>query len=334
VRPSEIKHKTILFAVLDWGLGHASRSSKLIAQLISQHNTLELVSSGNALYYLKQRFPQLVIHNLGHPEIIYPSHGQLWIQLLLQRNKINGIIKHEQRWLQNRLKQGVKPDLLISDNCYGFHHSEVESILMTHQLHVKAPFFERVIQKKVHQWIKPFNLCWVPDYAGEENLSGELSHPAASNFPVFYIGPLSVFESVKTEEKKFKFHYAAVISGPEKQRSIFEKKVVEFLLQQQKPAVLVRGIKEGSKKLPFHPNLEVHDFKSGPELETIIAQSDVVIARSGYSTIMDMHVLEKKCMLFPTPGQTEQAYLCRKHYGFQPTEFGSIEPKIIKACRG
>ena len=34
-----------------------------------------------------------------------------------------------------------------------------------------------------------------------------------------------------------------------------------------------------------------------------------VISRSGYSTVMDLSQLGLKCLLIPTPGQTEQEYL-------------------------
>ena len=34
-----------------------------------------------------------------------------------------------------------------------------------------------------------------------------------------------------------------------------------------------------------------------------------IISRSGYSTIMDLHVLNRSAELSPTPGQTEQEYL-------------------------
>jgi UDP-N-acetylglucosamine:LPS N-acetylglucosamine transferase len=40
-------------------------------------------------------------------------------------------------------------------------------------------------------------------------------------------------------------------------------------------------------------------------------QSSLIISRSGYSTIMDLVVLEKKAVLVPTPGQTEQEYLAK-----------------------
>ena len=38
-------------------------------------------------------------------------------------------------------------------------------------------------------------------------------------------------------------------------------------------------------------------------------ESELIISRSGYSTIMDLSVLGKKAVFVPTPGQTEQEYL-------------------------
>jgi UDP-N-acetylglucosamine:LPS N-acetylglucosamine transferase len=38
-------------------------------------------------------------------------------------------------------------------------------------------------------------------------------------------------------------------------------------------------------------------------------KAEFVISRSGYSTVMDMAALQKKCIFIPTPGQTEQEYL-------------------------
>ena len=37
----------------------------------------------------------------------------------------------------------------------------------------------------------------------------------------------------------------------------------------------------------------------------------MVIARSGYSTIMDLELSKKKAVLIPTPGQYEQLYLAK-----------------------
>ena len=45
------------------------------------------------------------------------------------------------------------------------------------------------------------------------------------------------------------------------------------------------------------------------ELNTAITQSELIICRPGYSTVMDLAKLEKKAFFIPTPGQTEQEYL-------------------------
>jgi UDP-N-acetylglucosamine:LPS N-acetylglucosamine transferase len=47
------------------------------------------------------------------------------------------------------------------------------------------------------------------------------------------------------------------------------------------------------------------------ELDQVLRDSRIVLARAGYSTIMDLAALGKKAILIPTPGQTEQEYLAR-----------------------
>jgi predicted glycosyltransferase len=48
------------------------------------------------------------------------------------------------------------------------------------------------------------------------------------------------------------------------------------------------------------------------ELEKAMNESRLILSRSGYTTIMDLHKLNKKCFFIPTPGQYEQLYLAKK----------------------
>jgi UDP-N-acetylglucosamine:LPS N-acetylglucosamine transferase len=41
----------------------------------------------------------------------------------------------------------------------------------------------------------------------------------------------------------------------------------------------------------------------------LLQEASLVICRSGYSTLMDLAAFQKKAILIPTPGQTEQEYL-------------------------
>ena len=50
-------------------------------------------------------------------------------------------------------------------------------------------------------------------------------------------------------------------------------------------------------------------YASGQDLLDIIMQSEFVVCRSGYSTLMELLPIHKKMILIPTPGQTEQTYL-------------------------
>ncbi|HMG94123.1 MAG TPA: glycosyltransferase, partial [Chryseolinea sp.] len=54
------------------------------------------------------------------------------------------------------------------------------------------------------------------------------------------------------------------------------------------------------------------NFLKGSDLQAIIEHSECVLARSGYSTIMDLATLGKKAIFVPTPGQTEQEYLAAR----------------------
>jgi predicted glycosyltransferase len=53
----------------------------------------------------------------------------------------------------------------------------------------------------------------------------------------------------------------------------------------------------------------VANHLAASELEAAISEASFVIARTGYSTVMDLIKMQKKAVLIPTPGQTEQEYL-------------------------
>ena len=48
------------------------------------------------------------------------------------------------------------------------------------------------------------------------------------------------------------------------------------------------------------------------QLEQTFNESETILCRSGYTTIMDLAKLGKKAFFIPTPGQYEQEYLAEK----------------------
>ena len=53
--------KKILFACMDWVLGHASRSVPLIRDLQQKGHEVILASAGQAFIFLKNYFPELIV---------------------------------------------------------------------------------------------------------------------------------------------------------------------------------------------------------------------------------------------------------------------------------
>ena len=203
-----------------------------------------------------------------------------------------------------------KPQLIISDNRYGLYNQKVKSIFITHQLNIRSSFgkmVDRVIQKLHSRLIEKFNICWVADQQ-QNGLGGELSHPKNKPaIPVFYTGWLSRFKENASEKKEK--HFLVLLSGPEPQRTIFEKKIFSEIMNLREQVIIVRGLPGHNEILNLDAHVKVYNHLPASELNKLMLEASFVIARCGYSTVMDLARLKKKSILVPTPGQTEQEYL-------------------------
>ncbi len=303
------KQKKILICPLDWGLGHATRCVPLIAYLLEKG--CEVVIAGNKITnaLLANEFPDLTYLWIDGYEVEYSkSKWFLPFKIAMQIPKIVRVIQSEHRWLQEVILNH-EIDLVISDNRYGLYSNRVRCIFITHQIHIQVPqsrFIEKAIQRMNEWYCRKFSAVWVPDYE-PDGIAGKLSLRSHKLNQLLYIGNLSRFEKKGFIEKKY--DVLVVLSGPEPQRSIAEKIIFEQLLTTKNRTLLVRG-KNIAKQLDHHNDLlEVKNFLNKRELETAILSSEVVICRSGYSSVMDLIKLGKHAILLPTPGQTEQEYL-------------------------
>jgi UDP-N-acetylglucosamine:LPS N-acetylglucosamine transferase len=105
-----------------------------------------------------------------------------------------------------------------------------------------------------------------------------------------------------------KYEILALVSGPEPQRKIFEDLLHDQLIKWGRTALLVCGLPEREERKEEGP-LNIVSHLPSVELNLAILESEMIISRPGYSTIMDLAVLGKKAIFIPTPGQTEQEYL-------------------------
>ena len=302
----------VLVAPLDWGLGHATRCIPIIQELLNQGIEVILAADGAIASLLKKDFPSLIILPLKGYRISY-SRNKKWFfaKIIMHLPRLVSVISCEKKWLKKVVKE-LQIDAVISDNRFGLHHADPYSIYITHQLFIETghSFLNKIAQKIHYRFINRYDECWVPDAAGEINLAGKLSHPVLKPLvPVKYLGSLSRF---KKESLTHKNDLLIILSGPEPQRTIFENTLVNQTESINLSIALVRGLPGETAQLKApDKKLQIYNHLAATELSKIIQQSNLILARAGYSTIMDLVALEKKAVLVPTPGQTEQEYLAK-----------------------
>jgi UDP-N-acetylglucosamine transferase subunit ALG13 len=265
---------------------------------------------------LKSEFPDLEFIETESYNIRYSGGIFLKWALFFRIPSMLKQIKHENGWLENILRHR-HIDAVISDNRYGLYHKACYSVFITHQLQIQSGFgstvLGRYINRRILKWhyafIEKFSSCWIPDLSGELSVAGALSHPARlPSIPVKYIGILSRF--FKTRENIQKNSLLILLSGPEPQRTIFENMLLNQLANSSLNAVMVRGLPGSVHPTPSaRAGLQIWNHLSSSALGELINNSEYIIARSGYSTVMDLLAVKKNAILIPTPGQTEQEYL-------------------------
>lgn len=124
----------------------------------------------------------------------------------------------------------------------------------------------------------------------EPSLSGILSHPAPLP-SVAYVGSLS---RMQRYEVKKEYDVIAVLSGPEPQRTFLEAEIIAQAKELTNSFLIVGGKPESDERKQLSHNIKYVSFLNTTSLNRAMLAADVVISRSGYSTIMDLAKLRKK----------------------------------------
>jgi predicted glycosyltransferase len=305
--------KRVLVAPLDWGLGHATRCVPVIRELIRQGAEVILAADGRGYSFFEKEFPDLVLLRLPGYGITYPKNGMIGLHLALRSWSIGKKIKAEQKAVE-KMVQDYAIDVIISDNRFACHTPKTFNVYITHQLHVKAPFFQKFVSNFHQKYYEKYDEIWVPDAEGKMNLSGELGHDAITITPFRYVGPLTRFPLTDLlNSRPKKWWLVVLLSGPEPQRSIFEKLVLEELAKHMEETLIVRGKPGENKTSHPYPHVTMIDHLEDKKLADEILSSHYVLCRPGYSTLCDLSALNVSPIVVPTPGQTEQEYLAEYH---------------------
>ena len=309
--------KNILIAPLNWGLGHATRCIPIIKELEKNGWNPTIASDGAALSLLKKEFPHLLALELPSYNIEYSEKARnLKWKLLKNSPKTMMAVWNEKKTVSNWVS---KYNLcgIISDNRMGVYYKKIPSVYITHQLTVlsgKTTWLTTAIHRF---FIENFTECWIPDMKDSVNLTGILGHIKNTTLKLQYIGILSRFEKQNLPKK---YDLMVVLSGPEPQRTMLEEKLINELQHYKSNAIFIKGKVEMEQKIEVVNNITFYNFMQTKQLEHTFNESEIVLCRSGYTSIMDIAKLNKKAFFIPTSGQYEQKYLAKrnKKFGFSP----------------
>lgn len=303
-----------MISPLDWGLGHASRCIPIIKYLLEKGHKVIVAGSGLSLELLQQNFKdEVVFVNIPGYNISYAKGANTFaFKVLQQVPHILQTIQSEHKLVQ-QLVQQFEIDAIISDNRYGVYHRAIPSVFMTHQYQIlsgSGTIMDKLLLKLHESRMQRFQSIWIVDEERRQDaLVCKLSHPISMRMSnVEYIGHLSQLESAPYHSSGLK-RILLLLSGPEPARTqLYQQFLEQAIPLDQYSFVIITG-----SNLPIESVAAAHIQQYGLSDQTFIQSqlqaADMVVCRSGYSTIMDLIAVQQKALLIPTPGQTEQEYV-------------------------
>jgi UDP:flavonoid glycosyltransferase YjiC (YdhE family) len=322
----------ILLCPLDWGLGHTTRLWALAMKLRKVKNVRFFWAvNGKPKQWLlaqKEAFPSDDVI-LDIPFIPVKHDGTF-----------GGFVKQMPAFILriHRLRKAIAKLVkahqihgIISDHQFGAWHKNIPCILVAHQLRLpvfqKISWLSNIIDRFHSSYINQFKEVWIPDLEGEKGLSGKLSNTSLLKIPHHFIGHLSHLAESENyaDGLENNIDVLGMVSGPEPFRARMEEEITQWLKSNGKKNVMIGGSYNKKRNSRHDDNLTYYHSLDSIKIGTLIQRSSLVVASGGYSTLMDLMLLQKSAILIPTPGQPEQAYLAKHLEAHPHFHFTSIE---------
>lgn len=305
----------ILYAVGSWGLGHATRNLPVMQALLAAGVDLTVVSHGRALILLRRELGDRceflnwpdVPATIARNALAFYARSALALPQMVRTML-------EERGRTAALLRTRRFDRIVSDNRYGVQHPDVPSFHIAHSLRFIAPgrlaIIERLLEGFNFRWFAGLSKVIVPD-TSEDALCGDLAHRLRF-FPPSLLAYVGILSRIRAQSVPQDLDIFITLSGPEPQRTMLEQVVRRQIASAGGRIVVGLGKPEVSAVERMNGG-EIHGYLDQAAQEEMMNRARIVVARAGYSTIMELAELERRAVLIPTPGQTEQAYLAAYH---------------------
>lgn len=310
--------RRILFAVHDWGLGHATRSLVLIRALLARGDSLIVLmapSPGLALLRaeLRDACAFYEYEDIPKPFSRYPAIFYTRMSLAVPR--IWRRFALEQR-LTEKLVRSERIDAVVSDSRLGVWSKVVPSYCIFHSLRQIIPgrpaLLEQTVERAQRYALRGYRAIFVPDVESDDGLAGDLAHDLDLDWrgKLVYLGPLSELAQNGAAED---VDYFFSISGVEPHRTMLAERVLAALPSLRGRSIVALGRPGKAGDMQRIGGATVHGYLDRRAQGEVIARSRIVVGRSGYTTLMELSGFGKRALFVPTPGQSEQEYLAQLH---------------------
>ena len=321
----------VLFALLDWGMGHATRTAPLIQFAADQGWAVHVATKGTALAFLRTQFsPEAIsFHTKPGPDITYAKRGT-WMKIAAQVPEFLSSIRKETSWTAEFVaRHGITH--IVSDNCYGVHHPDIPCVLMSHQLQLPVPNAVAALASTfVNKHAAQFRSVWIPDDESV-GLSGALtSHHQLPHAE--YVGILS---RLSPHAAQGNWRTVGMVSGPEPHRKLMELALLRWMKGIPGPCLLIAG--RPGDKVEVNDHVTVWPDPSAEDLAGALRGAETIVCRSGYSSLLDLAALGQRAILVPTPGQPEQLLLARhwaQTFGMATCTQHELESGLVPVVSG
>jgi UDP-N-acetylglucosamine:LPS N-acetylglucosamine transferase len=294
-------------------MGHTTRCIPIIQHLLQEGKQVFFAGNEQQQALIKAYFPSLSFILINGYGVKY-SKRFLFLHICLQIPKLFIRIYHEHQEIKSICKR-YSIDTIISDNRYGLWHSNINSIILTHQIAIQTgmgSWVNKVVQSVHYLFLEKFSQTWIVDQAARPGLAGSLSHSGYLPKNAVYVGWLSTFTlQTPLTSTASSGYWLLLLSGIEPQRSLIEQKLITILSTTQQAFIVIGGNAQLTNPKDFPSNGTYIPYADAQRCYTLALGASKIIARSGYSTLMDLGWIGKPLVLIPTPGQKEQEYLAK-----------------------
>ena len=311
--------RRILFAVHDWGLGHATRSLVLIRALVQRGDAVTiLMAPSRGMSLLRAELDEcceyLEYDDIPKPFSRYPA--VFYFRMSLAVPQVWRRFSLEQR-LTERLVRERRFDAVVSDSRLGVWSRAVPSYCLFHSLRQISPGrparLERTVERAQRYALRGYRAIFVPDTDGIDALAGDLAHDLDLDWGagrLVYLGPLSELGAKAARED---VDYFFSISGVEPHHTMLAQSVLAALPSLSGRSIVALGRPEAAGDVREIGGATIHGYLDRAAQGEALARARVIVGRSGYTTLMELAGFGKRALFIPTPGQSEQEYLAKLH---------------------